>query len=578
MTDVNRNARWARLIAEELKRAGVGHVVLCPGSRNSPLLFALATQFGAAAISHVDERSAGFIAVGLIRATGTATAICVTSGSALANVLPAVCEADAAELPLIVISADRPWEAHDSSAPQTMPQRGIFSAFVRAEIALGEPSDDDRSLRALRAQVSRLAQSAHGPTHLNVPLRDPLPPLPDPTWHPPAISPEAESGRVEENGREAESGRESAFVVRHQAGQAGEVMPQPWLRPGLRGIIVVGSLSDHELPTAIIDLATATGFPVLADAASHLRRPDMPQLITTADALVSGVLGDSAPELIIQIGPAPLTRVVYEWLDRQTCPWISFATERNQDALHRAWITIEGGWGDACARLGTWLSPGDHAWQTRWVTADAAARVVLEPSTAALGWSESLVVRTAANHPGFGFVHLASSMAIRHANLHLAPSARPVHSNRGVNGIDGTLGTFLGECHGHQRPGILLVGDLAFLHDLPALASAHLATCGGAIVVLDNGGGGIFDYLPVAQIPGYQTWVRTSHSLDFTAAGTLFGIPCHTCSDLAQLSAALTSAATTARLHLIVCQLRGHDSVAQHRSLIRAVVDLDGNV
>ena len=171
--DANRNARWARLIAEELHRAGVSHVVLCPGSRNSPLLFALATQFGTAAISHVDERSAGFIALGLIRATGTATAVCVTSGSALANVLPAVCEADAAELPLIVISADRPWEAHDSSAPQTMPQRGIFSAFVRAEIALGEPSDDDRSLRALRAQVSRLAQTVHGPSHLNVPLRDP---------------------------------------------------------------------------------------------------------------------------------------------------------------------------------------------------------------------------------------------------------------------------------------------------------------------------------------------------------------------------------------------------------------------
>ena len=168
-------------------------------------------------------------------------------------------------------------------------------------------------------------------------------------------------------------------------------------------------------------------------------------------------------------------------------------------------------------------------------------------------------------------------MAIRHANLHLAPSARPIHSNRGVNGIDGTLGTFIGECHGHQRPGILLVGDLAFLHDLPALASAHLATCGGAIVVLDNGGGGIFDYLPVAQVPGYQTWVRTGHSLDFTAAGTLFGVPCHTCSDLAQLNAALTSAAATDRLHLIICQLRAYDAVTQHRSLIRAVVDLDGN-
>ena len=565
MTDANRNARWARLIAEELRRAGVSHVVLCPGSRNSPLLFALAAQFGPAAISHVDERSAGFIALGLIRATGTAAAVCVTSGSAVANLLPAVCEAAAAELPLIVISADRPWEAHDASSPQTMPQRGIFGDFMRAEIALGEPTDDDRSLRALRAQVSRLAQTIHGPAHLNVPLRDPLPPLPDPLWQPPAVS------------HEAEFGRDSAYVMRHQAGAASTLSPQPWLRAGLRGIIVVGSMSDHELPSAVIALAAATGFPVLADAASHLRRPDMPNLITTADALMGGKLGSSTPELIIQIGPAPLTRSVYEWLDRQSCAWISFAAERNQDALHRAWVTIEGGWGEACAQLASWLAPGDPAWHARWVSANAAANFVLTQSTMALGWSESLAICTAANHPGFGFVHLASSMAIRHANLHLAPSARPIHSNRGVNGIDGTLGTFLGECHGHQRPGVLVVGDLAVLHDLPALAGATLATVGGAIVVLDNGGGGIFDYLPVAQVPGYQTWVRTSHSLDFTAVGTLFGLPCHTCGDLSQLSAALNSAAATDRLHLIICQLRGHDAVTQHRSLIRAVTDLDAN-
>ena len=563
--DVNRNARWARLIAEELARAGVSHVVLCPGSRNSPLLFALAAQFGKHALSHVDERSAGFIALGLIRATATAVAVCVTSGSALANLLPAVCEADAAELPLIVISADRPWEAHHSSAPQTMPQRGIFHNFIRSEIALGEPTDDDRSLRALRVQVSRLAQIVNGPTHLNVPLRDPLPPLPDPTWQPPALS------------LEAEFGRESAYVVQHHAAQAKALTAQPWLRPGLRGLIVAGSLSDQRLLSAIVAFAAATGFPVLADAASHLRHPDMAHLIITADGLLSGSLNLEQPELIIQIGPAPLTRVVYEWLDGQRCPWISFASERNYDALHRAWLAIAGGWDDALKQLATWLAPGDASWRARWVAADAAARRMLAEATPHLGWSESLALRTAVNHPGFGFVHLASSMAIRHANLHLLPSPRPIHANRGVNGIDGTLGTFLGECHGHQQPGVLLIGDLAFLHDLPALASAALATAGGAIVVLDNGGGGIFDYLPVAQVPGFATWVRTSHNLDFTAAGSLFGLPCHNCQDLPQLHAALSSAATTARLHLIICQLRAGDAVTQHRSLIKAITGLDDN-
>jgi 2-succinyl-5-enolpyruvyl-6-hydroxy-3-cyclohexene-1-carboxylate synthase len=565
MTDVNRNARWARLIAEELARAGVSHVVLCPGSRNSPLLFALAAQFGECACSHVDERSAGFIALGLIRASATAVAVCVTSGSALANLLPAVCEADAAELPLIVISADRPWEAQHCSAPQTMPQPGIFQHFIRAQVALGEPTDDERSLCALRAQVSRLAQTKHGPSHLNVPLRDPLPPLADPQWQAPALS------------REAESGRDSAYVVVHHAESSPSLAPQPWLRPGLRGLIVVGSLTDHQLSDTVATFAAATGFPLLADAASHLRHPAIPQLIVTADGLLSGRLQDENPELIIQIGPAPLTRAVYEWLARQRCPWISMATERNQDALGRAWVAINGPWAAPLAQLGTWLAPGDRVWRERWLAADAAAREILAQATPALGWSESLAVRSAVNHPGFGFVHLASSMAIRHANLHLLPSSRPVHANRGVNGIDGTLGTFLGECRGHHLPGVLVIGDLAFLHDLPALASAALATAGGAIVVIDNGGGGIFDYLPVAQVPGYATWVRTSHSLDFTAAGTLFGLPCHNCQELAQLQAALTSAAATVRLHLIICRLRAGDAVAQHRSLIQAIVGLEGN-
>ncbi len=565
--DANRNARWARLIAEELARAGVSHVVLCPGSRNSPLLFALAAQFGEHALSHVDERSAGFIALGLIRASGRsgAVAVCVTSGSALANLLPAVCEADAAELPLIVISADRPWEAHHSGAPQTMPQRGIFHHFIRSEIALGEPTDDDRSLRALRVQVSRMAQIANGPTHLNVPLRDPLPPLPDPNWQPPALSPEAEFGRS------------SAYVVQHHARQTTALTPQPWLRPGLRGLIVVGNLNDSRAMTALSVFAAATGFPVLADAASHLRHPHMANLIITADGLLSGNLNTENPELIIQVGPAPLTRVVYECLDRQRCPWISIASERNHDALHRAWLAISGDWDEAMQQLATWLAPGDARWLARWVGADAAARDVLAETTPHLGWSESLAVRTAANHPGFGFVHLASSMAIRHGNLHLLPSPRPVHANRGVNGIDGTLGTFLGECHAHRQPGVLLIGDLAFLHDLPALASAALATAGGAIVILDNGGGSIFDYLPVAQVPGFATWVRTSHSLDFTAAGSLFGLPCHNCQDLSQLHAALRSAAATTRLHLIICQLRAGDAVTQHRSLIKAITGLDGN-
>lgn len=567
MNDANRNARWARLIAEEVHRAGTGHVLLCPGSRNSPLLFALADAFGERALSHVDERSAGFIAIGLIRATGKPVAVCVTSGSALANLLPAVTEAAAAELPLIVISADRPWEQHGNGSPQSMPQRGILASFVRAELALGEPTDTDAALRALRSQISRLAQEPHGPTHLNVPLRDPLPPLPDPTWLPPAISDEALRGRPPQ-----------AYTSRQHGGASQPFQHEPWLRPGLRGLIVIGCQGGPRQADAdILKLARATGFPVLADGPSGLRNDDVTNLITTFDALVGGVCAEELPELVIQIGAAPLTRAAYEWLDRCRGPWLSFATTINPDMLARATLAIEGDWTPALRTLAIRLAPGDSAWNARWRQADDHARRTLVAKTATLGWSESLAVNRTVNHPGFAFVHLASSMAVRHANLHLLPSGKRVFANRGVNGIDGTLGTFLGVAHASAAPGLVLLGDLAFLHDLPALAAAGLAAAGGAIVVLNNGGGAIFDYLPVAQVPDYNRWVRTSHSRTFAGAAELFGLTYHACRAEADLTAALTAATGGGALHLIECHLQGGDAVAQHRALIRVCSGLDGN-
>ena len=296
--------------------------------------------------------------------------------------------------------------------------------------------------------------------------------------------------------------------------------------------------------------------------------------MTTFDALVTGAFAAERPEVVIQIGQAPVTRAASEWLERADCPWVSCATATNLDHLGRAWLTIEGTWGPALAQLGSWLAPGDAAWSARWQAAEQQARRTLDAHVDRQGWGEPLIVHRALAHPGFAFVHLASSMAVRHANLHLAASNRPVHSNRGVNGIDGTLGTFLGACHGHRAPGVLLVGDLAFLHDLPALTAASLGL--GAIVVLNNGGGGIFDFLPVAQVPQFDRLIRTSHQRTLAGAATLFDLPYHVCRDEAALLAAL-AAATAGRLHLIECLVTPGAAVAQHRALLQACAGVDDN-
>lgn len=561
--DPNLNALWCRAIAEELKRAGVIHVVLCPGSRNSPLLHALYEQFGEHCLSHIDERSAGFIALGLARADDHRVAVCVTSGSALANLLPAVVEADAAELPLVIISADRPWELVHCGAPQAMEQRGVLAPYVRASLSPGEPTATAATLRALRSQVSRLAQHDDGPVHLNVPLRDPLPPLPDPQWTAPALPSDALHGRAD--------GR--TFTPVEKPTRHHDVpFVESWLRPGLKGVIVVGcgQGSPTHLDPAIVRLAARTGFPLIADAPSSLRQPDVENLVCTADALVGGALGQPRVDLVIQIGAMPLARAVYEWLDRQDCPWIVCEHGRNLDFLGRAWLSLRGRWHGRLDALADACAPGDAAWSARWRAGETAARRQLAEAMADEPWGEVLAAHRAVNHPGFTFVHLASSMAVRHGNLHLLPGTqpRPVFANRGVNGIDGTLGSFLGELEALRQPGLLLIGDLACLHDLPALALAPQPFRRGAIVVLNNDGGGIFDFLAVAKMPNYERLVRTPHGLDFAGAAQQFGLVYTLVEDDAGLSAALARAAQDWAIHLIECRVAPGAAVDRHRALI----------
>lgn len=563
--DANLNALWCRALSEELVRAGTAHAVLCPGSRNSPLLFNLAHAFGERAISHIDERSAAFIALGCIRATGKPAVVCVTSGTALANCLPALCEAHATGLPLIVVGADRPWELQERGAPQTMAQRGLFGTFAD-EIALGEPAADDASLIALRARVSRAAQSRR-PVFINCPLRDPLPPIAD-GWSAPAMSDLARHGRTARPfttvGPTA-GWPPPASLDWHGDGLRG----LDFLRPGLRGLILAGAGSGGY-SSLIAHLAGTTGFPVLADAASGMRSEDCPQVISSHDALLTGPLGDSAPELIIQIGPAPLTRTAYEWLGRQTCPVIVFEQGRDLDFLGRAWVAIDRPSPGTYRAIGDACAPGDAAWRDRWLEADREALRRLHGALADEPWGESTAVHEVVNHPSLRSLHLASSMAIRHANLHLLPRHDPlmVHANRGVNGIDGTIATFIGEQLATGGGGALLTGDLAALHDLPALlAGAHAQDC--AIVVLNNDGGGIFDYLAVARVPGYERLVRTPHGLDFAHAASQFGLGYRRVASRAELREALDGVVGSGGCLLIECALAGLDAVAQHRRLLR---------
>ena len=560
--DPNLNALWSRCIAEELLRAGCARAVLCPGSRNAPLLLALAATYGDCCLSHVDERSAAFLALGMIKASGQAAVVCVTSGSALANCLPALTEAHATGLPLIILSADRPWELHDTGAPQSMPQAGSLSAWLAQEVALGEPTLDERALRILRARISRAAQTS-GPVHINVPMREPLAPLPEKGFASAHLPDLALGGR----GDRPYTQLVTAWSE-HVLGSVTWSEPEG-LRPGLRGLIVVGAHAEAAFDPKPVELAVRTGFPLVADAASGLRGAGIPELITLADALVTGPLATTAPELVIQIGPAPLARNLYEWLDRSQPQWICLESTSDLDWLARAEMAIQRPGVQAYRRLAELLGRGNDDWRNAWIAAESAARARLGLAMTTEPWGEGLAAHLSLNQPGFVFTALGNSMAARHANLHLPATLTPVPvvANRGVAGIDGNLATFLGATS-VLGPGLLLCGDLTALHDLTALAA--LPTCGGCLVVLDNGGGAIFDHLPVSQAPGYAQWVRTTHDRDLAPLLRGFGLNVQVCTDRAGLETALQHAATGG-WHAIIAMVREGDAVARHRGLVRAL-------
>lgn len=573
MAPANLNAWWCQLIADALITGGVRDVITCPGNRNVPLLFAFNEQPGLRLIPHVDERSGAFLALGLARAAKRPVAICTTSGSAVANLLPACCEAYHAGIPLVLITADRPEELHGCGAPQTMRQTGVLAPFCIDEFNTMEPIVDGRLASDMRTKVIRLlgrgCGASPGPVHLNVPLDEPLAPLPDPHFHAPPMSPHATPPRPAQTTAALTS---SATPLRNAI-----------LRPGLRGVIVAGP----ELPITIDEvrhLVTTTGFPLIADAPSGLRLPDMPHVVTTADAILSVALRSAKPELIIRLGPAPIARPTCEWLQAQSCMVLRIDRHPvERDFCHRQFEPITRPSPGELVRLGEHLTRGDDAWLDQWMHAQDRAEEARRTWLTTTEWNECTAAALACKHPGFKSVNLANSMSVRHGNLHItSESERAVYANRGLNGIDGTLGTFLGTLHAQpDQPGLLLTGDLALLHDLPALAAARRPHLHGTIVVLDNQGGGIFDLLPIHQIDRFKELVRTPPSWSPEAIVAGFGLATRRCHDAASLSTALTWSQSQPGVQVIIADVTAGNVRDPFRTLIgclnaAAIINVDG--
>jgi 2-succinyl-5-enolpyruvyl-6-hydroxy-3-cyclohexene-1-carboxylate synthase len=562
MSDPRDTYLLLRAFVDELHRCGVAGACTSPGSRSTPLVLSLARDGRIPVTSHVDERSAAFFALGLAQATGRPAVLACTSGTAAANYAPAVIEAAEAGVPLIVLTADRPPELRGVGAGQTIDQIKLYGSAAKWFFEVGTHDASPQRLRWIR----QLACRAHavaldgrpGPVHLNVALREPL------------VLDTPLDGAPEDGGRPDGA----PWTAREVAPQD----PAPlvaWLHEhaGGRGLIVAGRGADGA---ATARLAEMLAWPLLADPLSGARTGGA--AIAHYDALLrdAGWSATVAPSCVLRVGDLPTSKPMRQWLAALGCdvPQLALAAAPpwpDPDAALSAVLALEP---SALAGIDeTW--PTDLAWLGRWREADACAASAIEATIGADDVNEPRIARELASAvPAGATVVIAASMPIRDVEtfwpvLNAPPRAL---ANRGANGIDGTISTAYGVAAATGGPTYLLIGDVALAHDVGSLLAGRRLGVPLTIVVIDNAGGGIFDFLPVAtQGAEYEEHVLTPTGLEVERIAALYGAEYRSASEIAGLRDALaTPPDGTTIVHL---QTERAANVALHRQTWAAVAE-----
>jgi 2-succinyl-5-enolpyruvyl-6-hydroxy-3-cyclohexene-1-carboxylate synthase len=515
--------RYVRAFTDQLLASGMRHVVICPGSRSTPLTLVFARDPRWRSWLHIDERSAGYFALGLARQLGEPVGLVCSSGTAAANFFPAVIEASLSAVPLLVMTADRPPELRDVGSPQTIDQVRMFGSHVRWAVDM-PPADGTPALeRAARGVAARAAGTAlaapAGPVHVNFPFREPL--IERPVEHPLAPAGHPIAVTRSEVAPSIEAVR--AFVEAAR---------------GRRGLVVAGPESGGLPAAEVAAVAAALGWPVLADPLSGLRAGthDLSHVIETHDVLArSGAfLVGRTPEVTLRFGASPTSKALNVWL----------ASHPEIDS----WVVdVEGSWREPDATISTMLrgEPGpacrallgvlaasdraDAAWLAGWREAnDAVARALCEAVDALDEPFEGrAAIELAEALPEGATLVVGNSMPVRDVDTFFPRLARGVRieGTRGASGIDGVVSTAAGAAAAGRGPVVLLIGDLSFLHDLNGLWAVRRHGLDLTVVLVNNDGGGIFHFLPQAELAPdvFEEWWGTPHGLDLRAAVALHG-------------------------------------------------------
>jgi 2-succinyl-5-enolpyruvyl-6-hydroxy-3-cyclohexene-1-carboxylate synthase len=548
---VNPATALARVLADELARSGVTEAVIAPGSRSGPLALALLDEPRIRVHVRIDERSAGFLALGLAAASRTCVPVVCTSGTAAAALHPAVAEADAAGVGLLVLTADRPPELRGTGASQTIDQLGLYGRAVRMFTEVGVPEAVPGQVAYWRSLVGRaVAAGADGPVHLNVPLREPLTHDGDLSWCEPL------DGRA---------GGAPWVSVHRPAPSPGPTMTDVLGGPPPdRGVVVVGDGAID--PEGAKALAETLDWPLLAEPTSGVAAGPF-SVAAYSLLLADPDFAAERPDVVVTVGRPGLSRALLRWIGSAGRHIVVDPYPQWADPTRSAEMVLP-------AVPTASAVAGSGAWLGRWIDASQSARQAIDAVLDDAELSEPGVARTLCESlPAGALLFVGPSRPVRDLELFLPPRDVRVLANRGTNGIDGVPSSAIGAALAHQRAGgghaYALLGDLTYLYDRNGLVlGPDEPRPDLTLVVIDNGGGGIFSTLPQAGVAGFERVFGTPHSLDLVADAAAAGVPATTVTTAAELAAAL---APGPGLRVVRVRTDRDASADLHRRLQKAV-------
>jgi 2-succinyl-5-enolpyruvyl-6-hydroxy-3-cyclohexene-1-carboxylate synthase len=565
--------RLLRAFVDELARCGMRAACTSPGSRCAPLVLTLAREERLDCYSHVDERCAGFFALGLAKASGLPVAVTCTSGTAAAELLPAAIEAHEARIPLLILTADRPPELRENGAGQAIDQLKIFGSAAKWFFEVGTHEANPERLPWIRTLACRAYATAlegrPGVVHLNFPLREPLvtdEPLPADG-----------SGRAD--GVPYVRRRRLVRSTGSQSGVEGDLETLGGLLgTPRRGVVVAGRderiLGDWSPGEGAATFATAAGWPLLADPLSRARRG--PAAIAHYDALLrdANFLATLEPDVVLRLGDLPVSKPLRTWLASLThVPQIALDPEAAwQDPASVVSHSLAIDPATTLEPLAEGLVPAEEDWLEQWSSGDERAAEAIRGTLAESGLSEPIVAsELGVLLPQEATLFVASSMPVREIETFWPVREDPprVLCNRGANGIDGIVSSAFGAAAANEGPVVLLIGDVALAHDIGGLLAAKRLELKLTIVLLDNGGGGIFDFLPIAENELarehdiYTRHIATPTGLDFADAAKLYGLGHERAEDVPGFRTALERALAGERSSIV--EVRGDR--AENRAL-----------